>query len=499
MMVRREVNIATSNSDAGQVFSTKRLRTKRASPALPPTTTRLHIDQQLQQEQHQQSAETSKVEADVLNEASNCVNCAVLSPSRFSSSDVVRATATPVIASNTAGNAAATALLQAKRQRARNNRAAAPRGRRSATGPSSDSDGRSANTPPLVAVAVQHAVVSRKINRAKKTVYRSQRVFPNEIFLKCAVAGRAALQQDLVNRRFQYPLPFIGAMSCDFIGKAIGNDFHEIFSTDFVNFKWSYICAPRPGIQIKGCTVSCHLVKTLALGDLPPRMTSVMIDAIVVAKIYEKLGPELCPFMKKYCDRKEVDVRECEILSIGFPKQLTQMPFIEDIVDATGTTSKWIQCARIGDTTQMICHPGPSDRYSANRVWYGARKLRMVDTKDKKEFMCESFKLRKRIAIRRDKSYPTNLDDVNFGAHRSIRLVIAFATALAEFELAKYEKRNVSVNNAMKGFDLDPFTWKDSAGSNMVVVLWKSPGETHHLQTSNLRYLLGLITKTKEK
>ena len=84
-------------------------------------------------------------------------------------------------------------------------------------------------------------------------------------------------------------------------------------------------------------------------------------------------------------------------------------------------------------------------------------------------------------------------------AHRSIRLVIAFATALAEFELAKYEKRNVSVNNAMKGFDLDPFTWKDSAGSNMVVVLWKSPGEAYHLQTNNLRYLLGLITKTKEK
>ena len=85
---------------------------------------------------------------------------------------------------------------------------------------------------------------------------------------------------------------------------------------------------------------------------------------------------------------------------------------------------------------------------------------------------------------------------VNSGAHRGVRDVIAYGTALAEFELAKHEQRNVSVAKAMNGFDLDPFAWKESAGSNMVVVLWKSADGKHHLQTGNLRYLLGLIAKT---
>ena len=49
------------------------------------------------------------------------------------------------------------------------------------------------------------------------------------------------------------------------------------------------------------------------------------------------------------------------------------------------------------------------------------------------------------------------------------------------------------VANAMKGFDLDPFAWEDGAGSNMVVVMWRSAGGKHHLQTDNLWYLLGLI------
>ena len=98
--------------------------------------------------------------------------------------------------------------------------------------------------------------------------------------------------------------------------------------------------------------------------------------------------------------------------------------------------------------------------------------------------------------MQKDTQCPANLDDVNSGAHRGVRDVIAYGTALAEFELAKHEKRNVSVAKAMEGFDLDPFAWEDSAGSNMVVVLWKSADGKHHLQTGNLRYLLGLIAKT---
>ena len=75
----------------------------------------------------------------------------------------------------------------------------------------------------------------------------------------------------------------------------------------------------------------------------------------------------------------------------------------------------------------------------------------------------------------------------------------AYAAALAEFELAKLQKRDVSVANAMKGFDLDPFAWEDSPGSNMVVVIWRSADGKHHLQTGNLRYLLGLVGKSKQK
>ena len=120
----------------------------------------------------------------------------------------------------------------------------------------------------------------------------------------------------------------------------------------------------------------------------------------------------------------------------------------------------------------------------------------MFSIKDKKEFTPESFKLRKRTAIRKDKLFPASLDDVNSGTHRGVRDVIAYGTALAEFELAKHEKRNVSVVKAMNGFDLDPFAWKKNAGSNMVVVLWKSADGKHNLKTGNLRYLLGLIAKT---
>ena len=126
---------------------------------------------------------------------------------------------------------------------------------------------------------------------------------------------------------------------------------------------------------------------------------------------------------------------------------------------------------------------------------YSVSELRVFNTNDKTEATPESFKLRKRTAIRKDKPYPATLDDVNSGAHRGVRDVIAYGTALAEFELAKHKDgRNVSVANAMEGFDLDPFSWQDSApGSNMVVVLWRSPDGKHHLQTGNLRNLLALI------
>jgi hypothetical protein len=387
-----------------------------------------------------------------------------------------------------------------KRQRSRKDSVAAPRGRRrSSAALSSDPGGQSTSTAAPAAVVVQHATVSPKTGRAKRTVARCERVFPKDIFLKRAEDAREAFPQDLANRRFQYPLPFIGNLLCEFIGKTNDKNCREILATDSVAFRWSYTCTPRPGIQIKGSSDSHHLVRNIAFGALPPKTTRVMLDAIVVAKLYERLAPELCPFVLKYCDRKELDAAGCEILSIGFPKQLTQMPPIEDFVDATGASAKWIRCASIGDTDKSVCHPGASARYSTNRLTHSVSELRVFSIKDKKESSPESFKLRKRTAIRKDKPFPANLDDVNSGSHRGVRDVTAYAAALAEFELAKLQKRDVSVANAMKGFDLDPFAWEDSPGSNMVVVIWRSADGKHHLQTGNLRYLLGLVAKPKEK
>ena len=48
-------------------------------------------------------------------------------------------------------------------------------------------------------------------------------------------------------------------------------------------------------------------------------------------------------------------------------------------------------------------------------------------------------------------------------------------------------------------FDLDPFAWKESPWLNMVAVIWRSPDGNHQLQTCNLRYLSGLVAKSKQK
>ena len=504
MPPRRKADIPTSNGDEGQAVPRKKPRAKRASRSAPPAASSLPVDQQLHQQDQQpqqphEDTTRTKAEEDAPSEASTLVIGASQSPSRLTSPDAVRTAADSVIASDTAGSAASTPPPKAKRQRGRKDSAVDAHGRRStsAAAGSSGSSRQPTNTAAAPAAAVvHHEVVPQKIGRAKRTVSRCRHEFPRDIFTKRAIEGREALPQDLVNRQSQYPLPLIGNICCDFIGKTIDENRTEIFAEDAVMFRWSYVCTPRPDIQIKGFSNSRHLARNIAVGDLPPRTTTVMLDAIVLAKVYEKLCPELCPFVRKYCGRKELDVGQCEILCIGFPKLLVQMPPIEDFVDATGVSAKWIRCACIGDTDMSICHPGASARYSTNRLVHNIKELRVFSIKDKKEATPESFKLRKRTAIRKEKPFPASLDDVNSGRHRGVRDVIAYGTALAEFELAKHEKRNVSVVKAMNGFDLDPFAWKKNAGSNMVVVLWKSADGKHHLQTGNLGYLLGLIAET---
>ena len=519
---QQQQDTPASNSGARQTIPNTKARVKQAARGLSTlATTGVPTDQQVQQQQQQyhsqqeqqqpqpqqarqlqpkQPAGTTppKAEEDAPSEASTLVLAASSSSSCLTLPDVVHAAADLVVFGSMADSAAAPP--QPKRQRSRKDSAAAPHGRtRSAVALSADPGRASTNTGASATAMVQHAVVSPKLGRAKHTVARCQRVFPKEIFLERAVDAREAFLQDLANRRFQYPLPFIGDFVCDFIGKTNTNNCHEIVDTDDVAFRWSYTCTPKQGIQIDGFCDSLSSARSIAVGALPPRTTRVMLNAIVVAKLYEKLFPELCPFILKYCDRKELDTGGCEILRFGFSKQLTKMPSIDEFVDATGTSAKWIRCTSIGDTDKSVCHPGASARYSTNRLTYSVSQFRVFSTKDRKEAAPESFKLRKRTVIRKDKYVPANLDDMNSGSHRGIRDMIAYGTALAEFELAKHQDRDVSVANAMMGFDLDPFAWEGSASSNIVAVIWRSGDGKHHLQTCSLRYLLGLITEIRGK
>ena len=515
-MVHHKASAVNSNNGARKVVLKKSSRSKPSSRRLLAAASSLPIDQQLQQQDKQPEMEQDQhlhqqplqlpqphadtvrtnTEEDALSEASTLDMGGPSSPLRFCSPSPSRV-CSPSSSRICPPDVLRTVPREAKRQRVRKDGAVESHGRSCATAVSSGLVGQPTNTVAALASAVvQHEVVPRMTGRAKRTVSRCPRVFTKEIFTKRAEEACAALPQDLANRGFQYLSPLIGRVCCDFIGKSIDNNCHEIVADDVVIFRWSYMCTLKPDIQIKGFSDSHHSARTIAIGELPPRTTSVMVNAIVLAKVYEKLSPELCPFVRKYCHRNKLDVGECKILNIGFPKQLAQIPSIEDFVDNSGMSAKWMQCACIGNTGKLICHPGASAGYSNNRFSYSVRELRVLGTKDKKESMPDSFKLRKRPAIHKDKYFPASVDNVNFGKHSGVRDVIAYGTALAEFELAKYEGRNISVAAAMKGFDLDPFAWEESVGWNTVVVLWKSSDGKHHLQSGTLRKLLGMITKT---
>ena len=513
-----------SNNDSKQTVPNKKCRTKRAvchSSIL--ATTGVPTDEQVQQQQIQQDSQQAqlqqqiesqearqlhskdpagvtrpKAEEVVLSEASTLVIAASSSPSRSTSPDIERAVTDPVVVSTTASTAAAPS--PPKRQRVRNHGTKAYRTRMSLTVPNSDLHGQLTNTFAFTAPVVQHATVSAKTGRAKPTVARCPRQFQKDIFFKRASDAQEAFLQDLANRAFHYPFPFIGNITCEFIGKTNGENYHEIIITDDVAFRWYYTCIPKPCIQINGFSDSHQSVRSIVYGTLPPRTTRVMLTAIIVAKLYEKLSPEMCPFVRKYCQRKGLAAGACEILCIGFPKPLVQMSPIEDFIDMAGTSAKWIRCASIGETGKSVCHPGASARYSTNRMMYNVNELRVFDTADRKEAAPESHKLRKRIASKtNDKLFPESLADANSGSDRGFRDVIAYAYALAEFELAEHQKRDVSVGTAMKGFELDPFAWDDSADSNMVVVMWRSAGGKHHLQKGSLRYLLRFTNKSSMK
>ena len=72
--------------------------------------------------------------------------------------------------------------------------------------------------------------------------------------------------------------------------------------------------------------------------------------------------------------------------------------------------------------------------------------------------------------------------------------MFACAVAFAEFESAKREVRQVSIEKALGGFLVDPFAWgNDRDASNNMFVLWRSPDGHYHIDSGTLRSLMVMI------
>ena len=353
------------------------------------------------------------------------------------------------------------------------------------------------NTIPSTSAAavITHVNVGTKAGRAKRSVAGHQRIFPKDVFLQRAKEACVSFCNDLANKHIHYTWPFSGDITCKFMGKPNEDTCEDIFITDVVIFRWSYTCTPKPGIQIKGCCDIEYMARTIAVGTFPPRATNVVFSAVVLANIYDKLSADMCPFVKSYRGHNKLDTGGCVIISIGHPKKVKHMPAIEELCDACGTISKWIVCANIGDTDTVICHPGATHCYTTNRLIYNVNKIRMLNTNNKKMICPNNVKGRKKMSTVKDTCFPLNIDEIICGPHEGIRYIVAFGVALAEFELAKGQNRDVSVVNAMGGYDLDPFVWDGKTKLIHVIVLWQSPDGKYHLQTCKLQTLLSYIYK----
>ena len=147
------------------------------------------------------------------------------------------------------------------------------------------------------------------------------------------------------------------------------------------------------------------------------------------------------------------------------------------------------------DNNTVMCHPGPVSKYTSNRYTYKQSELRLFDIDEKKECFAKTFKRRKRSVVKEKKrSFPTSLAEINDGRHRGFRDVFACGMALAEFESAKREVRQVSIEKALGGFLVDPFAWgNDRVASNKLFVLWRSPDGYYHIDGGTLRSLMVMV------
>lgn len=341
---------------------------------------------------------------------------------------------------------------------------------------------------------VKHDVVVSNI-RAKNNTANGRRILSKVFFHSMAKQAESGFHQDLKNRCYTYRMPFVGSILCDFqCGEGGGTE--KILSSDIITFKWTYHSGKVGEMVVAGSFESYHTARHLLNPNCIPRTVRPMLDAVCVAKIYYETvaKPSLLHFIKKYCEKSNLDVEGCEVIRIAHPKPLSTFPSVECLADSAGNLSKWFICASV-DKNIVMCHPGPVSKHTTNRCTYRQSELRLFDLHEKKESFAKTFKRRKRSVVKENKcSFPTSLAEINDGRHRGFRDVFACGMALAEFESAKREVRQVSIEKALGGFLVDPFAWgNDRVASNNMFVLWRSPDGHHHIDGGTLRSLMVMI------
>ncbi len=177
-----------------------------------------------------------------------------------------------------------------------------------------------------------------------------------------------------------------------------------------------------------------------------PRMPRSAIDAVCLAKIYERLfqQPGLAACVKAYCETHGIPSGACTVSAICYPKLATVVPGIEEFADGRGQSSKWLVLASAGEG-RVVCHPGPLNRFCHNKLVYAPNELRVFSTDARTEMKPLAFTRRRRSTPKggaaKARELPTDLPEINNGKHRGCRDVIAHARCLGELEAAKIEKR----------------------------------------------------------
>ncbi len=226
----------------------------------------------------------------------------------------------------------------------------------------------------VLAPVVQHEVVMSPQKRARSVSRGLGLTHESAKFHDLAKEGLRHVRRDLKNRCFFYPLPLSGDVGCVFKGKADGSA--EILTNDVVRFEWSYTCDVGNGVGVQGSVLSQNRVRELIYGKVPPRMPRNMMDASCMAKIYERLfeQPSLASFISKH--RSGEAAAACRVLRICYPKPAQTLPRTDSFVDSSGTSAKWIVCAEAGPG-KAICHPGPTNMHSDNRLTHKHSELRV--------------------------------------------------------------------------------------------------------------------------